>query len=83
MYAKSEDAEYVALAWAHWCGENKWTQAARRFAELGGRIHWWCGYPRSASAIPLTFALYGPDGQELPSNSRLRDLHNAIASLTA
>lgn len=71
----------VADSWATWCGENRWTKAMRSFGSLGGKCQWWCGYPQSASAVPLTFALFAPDGRKLLCNYRLKDIVAAIAEL--
>lgn len=71
----------VADAWEAWCGPTRWSNGLKRLAELGGSIKWWCGYPRSASAIPLTFELFRPDGSKFPSGYRLRDIEAAVAEL--
>jgi hypothetical protein len=76
-----QDPDEVAEAWEFWCGETPWSRSLRRFGELGGRVRWFGGYPRSRSAIPLCFCLYGPDGRELPSRSRLKDIKAAVATL--
>lgn len=74
----------VAEMWEHWCGETEWSRSLRRFGEMGGLIRYWCGMPRSRSAIPLTFALFAPDGSKLPyDGSRLKDIKAAVAHLTA
>ena len=75
--------EQMAAIWASWCGDTAWTRAALEFGALGGRFKYYDGMPRSKSAIPLTFALLAPDGTELPSNSRLKDIRAAIATLKA
>lgn len=73
-------AAEIADAWAHWCGENRWTKALREFHDLGGLVRWWCGYPQSASAIPLTFELFRADGTALASEHRLKDIRAAIVA---
>lgn len=76
--------EQVVDDWERWCGETPWSIALRRFGELGGRVIWWGGYPRSASAIPLCFVLYDREGQELPreiNHSRLKDIRAGITYL--
>jgi hypothetical protein len=78
-----ENAVNMAEEWEAYGGETTWSRAARRFGELGGLVQYWCGMPRSASAIPLTFALFKPDGTPLPSHYRLKDIHAAIATLEA
>lgn len=78
-----QPAAEVARAWEVWCGDTPWSRSLRRFGELGGQVRWWGGYPRSASAIPLTFGLFAPDGSKLPSRSRLKDIRAAIAALEA
>lgn len=72
--------EYVAEAWERWCGVTPWSNFMRSFGELGGQVIWYCGMPRSASAIPLCFTLVMPDGTER-NGSRLRDLRDAVAEL--
>lgn len=76
-----ESPEDIIALWDAWCGETAWTRSLARFGELGGMIRYWCGVPRSASAIPLTFELFHPDGSKIPSNSRLKDIRKAIAIL--
>lgn len=78
-----EHPDEIADLWEMWCGVTKWSVSLRRFGELGGRIRYWCGVPRSASAIPLTFALFDPDGVQLPCSYRLKDILAAIATLEA
>lgn len=73
--------DIVIAKWQAWCGATRWTDALGRFAVLGGKVKWWCGFPRSASAIPLCFGLYTPDGREIPGRSRLKDIRYAIALL--
>mgnify|MGYP001619541604 FL=1 len=68
----------IADAWEGWCGETKWSRAVRELDRLGWRVQWWAGYPRSASAIPLTFTIYDPNGDKFPSSARLRDLTAAV-----
>ena len=68
----------VAEMWESWCGETKWSKSLRKFGDAGGRVIWWSGYPRSASAIPLCFSLF-LDGKELNGGSRLKDIRAAIA----
>jgi len=75
------DPAEIAEAWESWCGETPWSRALRRFGELRGKMQWLDGYPRCRSAIPLCFCLYAPDGSELPSHSRLKDIRAAIATL--
>jgi hypothetical protein len=76
-----ERPDAIADFWEQWCGDTPWSRSLRRFGELGGKIQYWCGVPRSHSAIPLTFALYAPDGTELPCNYRLKDIKAAIKTL--
>ena len=71
----------VAGEWENWCGETPWSRAMREFGELGGTSVWWCGYPRSCSAIPLTFTLIAPTGEELYCDYRLKDIKAAVATL--
>src|SRR4029077_20634176 len=78
-----EPARNVAHEWSLWCGDNRWTKALARFNELGGFVQWWSGYPQSASAIPLTFTLFAPDGTRLECSYRLKDILAAIATLEA
>lgn len=52
-----------------------------RFGDLGGTCRWRCGYPQSASAIPLTFVLFKPDGTKIPGGSRLKDVEAAVRTL--
>ena len=76
-----ENPDNIAELWEAWCGETEWSRSLRRFGELGGKIRYWCGMPRSASAIPLTFALFKPDNSELPCKYRLKDIKAAISLL--
>jgi hypothetical protein len=72
----------VAAFFDRWSAKNKrWSAALREFGALGGKVEYWCGLPNCASAIPLTFGLYAPDGTELPCNYRLKDIHAAIEAL--
>ena len=82
MYQKLSP-EYVAEKWECWCGETAWSKAMREFASLGGMVTWYCGYPQSASAIPLTFTLHRPNGEQIETggSSRLRDIREAIRQL--
>lgn len=75
------DAKLVAEDWRQYGGDNPWTAALDRFGDLGGKVIWWCGYPRCASAIPLTFSLHMPDGTKAHCNYRLKDIRAAIALL--
>lgn len=72
-----QDARDVAEGWRGWAGETAWTKAADEFGELGGKIAWYCGYPQSKSAIPLTFTLHMPDGTEFAGHYRLKDIRAA------
>jgi len=72
------DASYVAEMWETWCGETPWSTWMLRWADLGGKVEWWCGYPRSKSAIPLCFGLVGADGKRLEGSSRLKDIRAAV-----
>lgn len=72
----------VAELWEGWCGPTPWSEGLRTFAKLGGTIQFWCGRPRSASAIPLTFVLRAPDNTEF-NGSRLKDIRAAIAHCEA
>ena len=74
---KPELCSIVADAWETWCGETPWSIALREFGNLGGTIIWWCGYPRSKSAISLCFTLY-LNGAKLPGSSRLKDIRRTI-----
>ena len=76
--AKTMSAKEVAKAWKWWCGSCAWTKAMEAFGKIGGRVRWWAGYPRSASAIPLCFTLILSEGQEI-NGSRLKDIKEAIA----
>lgn len=79
-----ESANIIANDWADWCGENTpWVKALREFASFGGLVTWWCGYPQSKSAIPLTFSLHRLDGTKLPCAYRLKDIRAAVAILRA
>jgi len=69
----------VADEWEAWCGTTKWSTALRSLGDAGWSIQWWCGYPRSRSAIPLCFSLFTPNGDKFPCESRLTDLRAAIA----
>lgn len=71
----------IAELWERWCGETPWSISLREFAAAGGRIRYWCGMPRCASATPLTFSLHRSDGSELPCSYRLKDIKAAIATL--
>lgn len=76
------DPREVAEAWEGWCGETPWSVGLKQFASLGGKIKWWCGMPRSASAIPLCFVLYDSEEKELEvGNERLKDINKAIEIL--
>lgn len=77
---ETQDPRDVAEAWRSWCGDTPWSRWLDRFGELGGRIEWFCGLPKSASAIPLTFRLYGPDGSVV-GRSRLKDIRESVRSL--
>ena len=72
------ECDYVAEQWVLWCGETQWSESLREFGKLGGKIVWWCGYPRSASAIPLCFTLILSSGKKYQGTSRLKDIKNAI-----
>lgn len=73
-------AAQVAKAWERWCGDTTWSRAMREWAELGGKVIWWGGYPQSASAIPLCFVLVDATGQKMPGSSRLKDIRAAVAA---
>jgi hypothetical protein len=77
-----QTCEEVATSWENWCGETPWSKSLRKFGELGGKVIWWCGVPRSASAIPLCFVLVMPDGFHYQGHSRLRDIKDAIAAIS-
>lgn len=79
--ATPESPAAVAAEWEAWCGETAWSRGLRELEPLGAKVAWWCGYPRSASAIPLTFAIYLPDGTHYPGNYRLKDIQGAVALL--
>jgi hypothetical protein len=74
-------AANVAAIWEDYQGETAWTKSMREFGSLGGLVQYWCGMPRCASSIPLTFALFAPDGTKLECSYRLKDIHAAIATL--
>lgn len=76
------DPDEVADAWKRWCGETAWSRGLRDWAELGGTMMWWCGYPRSKSAIPLSFTLIDPQGNEVPGEGRLKDIETAVEDYT-
>lgn len=75
--------EEVATQWDLWCGPTPWSYTLRKFGILGGKIIWFCGYPHSASAIPLCFGLIMPDNTEFIApdlrHSRLKDIKQALA----
>ncbi len=71
----------VSSSWDDWCGKTSWSQTMQRFGELGGKVRWWGGMPRSASAIPLCFELYTSDGRKIEGGSRLKDIHAAVRML--
>lgn len=71
----------VADFWESYSGDTAWVKALREFGRLGGQIQYWCGVPQSASAIPLTFGLFHPDGREIECDSRLKDIRAAIVLL--
>jgi len=71
------ECEEVVLKWKQWCGDTPWSDCLKRFGDLGGKIIWYCGYPRSVSAIPLCFTLILPNKQEI-NGSRLKDIKLAI-----
>ena len=75
-------AWFVAADWQRWCGPTKWVYTMVHFAQLGGLVRWWSGYPQSKSTIPLCFELYTPDHKPIPQvskgGSRLRDIEFAI-----
>ena len=75
------DLDSTVHLWERWCGPSPWSEALREFGSLGGYCEYWCGVPRSASAIPLCFALYDRKGREIPGNSRLKDIKAAIKIL--
>ncbi len=72
--------EFVAEQWGQWCGENQWVKAMKSLANTGTKIIWYCGFPQSASAIPLCFVIVLPNGMEI-NGSRLKDIRNAIKLL--
>lgn len=76
-----EPAVNVAEKWEAYQGETRWSKAMRRFGELGGLCQYWCGMPQCASAIPLTFALFAPDGTEFECKYRLKDIYAATELL--
>ncbi len=83
MKAEIEKPDNVAALWEAWCGETPWSKGLREFGALGGLIQYWCGVPRSASAIPLCFGLFYPDGRRIETggDSRLKDIRAAISIL--
>lgn len=76
-----QPASEVAELWEEYGGETKWSKTLREFGALGGLVQYWSGMPQSASAIPLTFALFAPDGTKLASNYRLKDIRAAIETV--
>ena len=77
-----EHPDVIADFFASWCGETAWSIELRRFGALGGLIRYWCGVPRSHSAIPLTFALHWPSGTPMHfDRDRLRDIKLACQLL--
>ena len=74
------DVLEVVKAWVSWNGETAWTDALLDFGALGGQIKWLSGYPQSR-ATPLCFTLYDDEGQELPGDSRLKDIKAAAMYL--
>lgn len=76
--SKIENPLEVAKCWVSWCGETAWSRALIELSALGGRIRWQCGYPQSASAIPLCFELFDDINDDpLPGHSRLKDIRAA------
>lgn len=69
----------IADLWESWCGETLWSKKLKEFGRLGGKITYYCGMPRSASAIPLCFVLHLPNGKEFNGRSRLKDIQQAIS----
>jgi hypothetical protein len=78
-----ENAEAVAEIFESWCGPTPWSRAMREFGALGGLCQYWCGMPKCASSIPLTFALFMPDGAQFPCGNRLKDIRAAADALRA
>lgn len=64
----------IAEVWRSYGGDTPWTAALDEFGALGGLVQYWSGMPRCASAIPLTFALFSPDGEKLQCSYRLKDI---------
>jgi len=77
---KEQGCKYVAESWEKWCGSTPWSENLKELGELGGKIIWYCGYPQSASAIPLCFVLVMPSGEEF-GHSKLKDIKKAIRRL--
>lgn len=77
-----EPAHHVADVWEKYGGPTPWSKAMREFGHLGGLCQYWCGMPRSASAIPLTFSLFTPDGRKFNCDYRLKDILAAIKELS-
>jgi len=71
------EAEYVADRWESWCGKTRWSEGIREVGRLGGMIRWYCGFPQSASAIPLCFTVIISPMEEVEGN-RLKDIYHAI-----
>jgi hypothetical protein len=76
-----QTCEAVASAWERWCGVTPWSISLRLFGNLGGKVIWYGGMPRCASAIPLCFTLIMPDGTKYNGRSRLMDIKDAITQL--
>lgn len=69
----------LAGRWAAWAGDTAWTAALEDFAVAGGMAQDWGGVPKSRSAIPLTFALFLPDGSKLlDCQYRLKDIRRGV-----
>jgi len=70
-------ADKVAQAWEDWCGVTQWSKYVRELHKYNCKINWFCGFPQSHSATPLTFTIIMPDGKEF-GHSKLRDLKEAV-----
>jgi hypothetical protein len=70
----SEDIDYVIEKWTEECGpKNRWIKALKGFAEMGGNIKWYSGYPHTGAV--MSFVLISPEGEELRGH-RLKDIQD-------
>jgi hypothetical protein len=80
--AKSEDVFEVIRLWESECGpKNQWVRALKAFAERGGNIKWYSGYPHTAEF--KHFVLYDENWKELTYISSLAGIKRGINILCA